>query len=98
MSRQTRHGSAPHPSSQRIFELEVSLFSGPVTEEFAKVNPTVLRTIQILGDQMLARLHEAIFDAFGRDDEQMYEFEVGGKRPMDRKAKRYVLPEGDEAP
>ena len=96
MSRQTRHGSAPHPSSQRIFELEVSLFSDPVTEEFAKANPVVSRTIQILGDQTLAKLHEAIFDAFDRDDKHMYEFQVGGERPMDRKAKRYMLPEGDD--
>jgi len=75
-----------------IYELEVSLLSGPVTEEFAKANPAVSRTIQIRGGQTLARLHEAIFDAFGRDEEHMYEFQVGGKKPMDRKARCYVLP------
>ena len=54
----------------------------------------ISRTIQIRGGQTLARLHEAIFAAFGRDDEHMDESQVGGKRPMDRRAKRYVLPEG----
>jgi len=96
MSKKEQRGRAPEPGGQRIYELEVSLFSGPVTEEFAEANPVVSRTIQIRGDQTLARLHEAIFDAFDRDDEHMYEFQVGGKRPMDRKAKRYVLPEGDD--
>lgn len=96
MSRKEQRGWAPDPGGQRIYELEVSLFSGPVTEEFAEANPTVSRTIQIRGDQTLARLHEAIFDAFDREEEHMYEFQVGGKRPMDRKAKRYVLPEGDD--
>jgi len=96
MSRKERRGRAPGPGGQRIYELEVSLLGGPVTEEFAEANPTVSRTIQIRGDQTLARLHEAIFDAFDREEEHMYEFQVGGKRPMDRKAKRYVLPEGDD--
>jgi len=96
MSKKEQRGRAPEPGGQRIYELEVSLFSGPVTEEFAEANPVVSRTIQIRGDQTLARLHDAIFDAFDREEEHMYEFQVGGKRPMDRKAKRYVLPEGDD--
>jgi hypothetical protein len=96
MSKKEPHGWVRDPGGQRIYELEVCLFSGPVTEEFAKANPTVSRTIQIRGDQTLDRLHEAIFDAFDREDEHMYEFQVGGKRPMDPKAKRYGLPEGDD--
>jgi hypothetical protein len=59
------------------------LLSGPITEAFAKKNPSVLRTIQICGDQTLEDLHEAIFNAFDREDEHMYEFQVGGKGPMD---------------
>jgi Plasmid pRiA4b ORF-3-like protein len=50
------------------------------------------RTIQIRGDQTLAELHRAIFDAFDREEEHMYEFQIGGKGPMDPKARRYVLP------
>ena len=96
MSKKDQHGGTPVPGSQRVYGFEVSILSGPVTEDFAKANPVVSRTIQIRGDQTLAKLHEAIFDAFDRDDEHMYEFQVGGKRPMDPKARRYVLPMGNE--
>jgi hypothetical protein len=39
----------------------------------------------------LEDLHHAIFKAFDRYDEHLYEFQVGGERPMDPKARRYVL-------
>jgi hypothetical protein len=76
----------------RLYTLEVFLISGPITEGFARKNPEVSRTIQIRGDQTLEDLHRAIFDAFDRWDEHMYEFQFG-KGPMDPKAPRYVLPE-----
>lgn len=88
----SRRGWVPAPGSQRVYELEVFLVGGPVTEQFAKENPVVSRTIQMRGDQTLEHLHVAVFDAFDRDDEHMYEFQVGGKGPMDPKARRYVLP------
>ncbi|MBS3735520.1 MAG: hypothetical protein KGY99_11480 [Phycisphaerae bacterium] len=62
MSSKEQRSRAPEPRGQRIYELEVSLFSGPVTEDFVEANPVVSRTIQIRGGQTLARLHEAIFD------------------------------------
>ena len=58
----------------RLYTLEVFLISGPISEKFAKKNPVVSRTIQIRGDQTLEDLHRAIFDAFGRWEEHMYEF------------------------
>ena len=76
----------------RVFTLDVFLLSGPVSEEFAKKNPVISRTIQIRGNQTLEQLHDAIFWAFEREEEHMYEFQVGGKHAMDRKAKTYVLP------
>jgi hypothetical protein len=69
----------------------VSLISGPITARFARKNPLVSRTIRIRGDQTLDDLHEAIFDAFGRFDPHMYEFQFG-KGPMDPEAPRYVAP------
>jgi hypothetical protein len=69
----------------------VSLLRGPVTEAFAKKNKSVVRTIQIRGDQTLEELHQAIFDAFDRYDEHMYEFQMS-KVPMDPDGARYVLP------
>ncbi len=89
---------ASQPAQQdtvRLYTLEVFIISGPVARKFAKKNPVVSRTIQIRGDQTLEDLHHAVFDAFGRWEEHMYEFQFG-KRPMDPKARRYVLPDALE--
>jgi Plasmid pRiA4b ORF-3-like protein len=71
----------------RLYTLEVFLINGPI----AKKNPVISRTVQIRGDQTLADLHHALFDAFGRREEHFYEFQFG-KGPMDPKGPRYVLP------
>jgi hypothetical protein len=94
MARARKSGSSQPPDSPgepRLYTLDVFLLGGPVTEKFAKKNPVVSRTIQIRGDQTLEDLHHAVFDAFGRWEEHMYEFQFG-KGPMDPKARRYVLP------
>jgi len=75
----------------RLFTLDVFIISGPMAKKFVEKNKVVSRTIQIRGDQTLEDLHYAIFDAFKRFDQHMYEFQIGGKRPMDPKARRYVL-------
>lgn len=79
------------PGKPRLYTLEVFLIQGNISEAFAKKNPVCSRTIQIRGDQTLADLHEAIFDAYGRWDPHMYEFQFG-KGPMDPNGPRYVLP------
>jgi hypothetical protein len=81
----------------RLFTLEVFIISGPMTEKFIKKNKVVCRTIQIRGDQTLEDLHYAIFDAFDREDIHLFEFQVGGKGPMDPKARKYVLPMAEDA-
>jgi hypothetical protein len=81
-------------SSHKLYTLDVSIMDGPMTESFLKKNKEVSRIIQIRGDQTLAELHRAIFDAFDREQEHMYEFQVGGEGPMDPQARRYVLPAG----
>lgn len=73
----------------RLYRLAVDLISGPIDEAFVEQNPYVGRTIAIRGDQTLADLHGAIFAAFDRFDEHMYEFQIGGKGPMDPKARSY---------
>jgi hypothetical protein len=84
---------------ERIFTLDVFILSGCLTKKFVKKNPVISRTIEIRGDQTLDDLHWTIFEAFNRHDEHMYEFQFGGKGPMDRKARRYVLPEAiDDEP
>lgn len=74
-----------------LYTLDVFIIRGPMTEAFVKENPVISRTIQIRGDQTLEQLHNAIFSALDREEEHMYEFQLG-KGPMDPKGKRYVLP------
>jgi hypothetical protein len=83
------------PGQGRLYTLEVFLLSGPITKAFAKKTPVVSRTIQIRGDQTLADLHHAIFEAFGRWEEHMYEFQFG-QGPMDPKGPRYGLPQAGD--
>jgi hypothetical protein len=91
-----RSKKSPSPASQqgntRIYTLEVFIINGPISEKFVKKNPVISRTIQIRGDQTLKDLHEAIFDAFDRWDEHLYEFQFG-KGPTDLEGPRYVLSE-----
>ena len=76
----------------RLYTLDVCLVSGPITEKFSKKNPLISRTIQIRGDQTLEDLHNIIFEAFDREDDHLYEFQMGGKGPMDPESKKYVTP------
>jgi hypothetical protein len=79
-------------SDNRLYTLDVYLIGGPIAEAFAKQNPVICRTIEIRADQTLAELHRAIFNAFDREDQHLYEFQVGGQGPQDPNARCYVLP------
>ncbi len=83
--------------AERLYTLEVRLLGGPMSEEFLQQNPVVSRTIQIRGDQTLEDLHQAIFEAFEREEEHMYEFQLG-KDMEDPNPRRYVLPTDMEGP
>ncbi len=85
-----------NPGKVRLYTLDVFIISGPISDKFAKKNPVISRTIQLRGDQTLEELHHAIFAAFGRSDDHMYEFQFG-KGPMDPKSPRYVLPDDFES-
>jgi len=76
-----------------IYELKVELLYGRITEEFAEKNPEISRTIAIRGDQTLEDLHWAIFDAFDRFEEHLYEFYFGNKRSRKSIIHRYTAPE-----
>lgn len=76
-------------AKKHVYTLEVALLTGPITKKFARKNRTITRTIEARGGHTLADLHRAIFDAFDRYEEHLYEFQIGGKRPMDPKARRY---------
>ncbi len=92
VSEQKRSSKSKKSSANmNLYTLEVFLISGPMTRKFVKKNPVVSRTIEICGDQTLEDLHHAIFEAFDREDEHMYEFQIGGKGPNDPQARRYGL-------
>ena len=86
-------------SAKNIFRFEVTLLSGPVTPSFVSNHPTPpSRIIDIRGSQTLDALHKAIFRAFDREDHHLYEFQIGGKKPMDRKAQIYGMVMDDAGP
>lgn len=82
----------PVPASPpgSLYVITVFLMSGPISEKFA--GKTVMRVIEIRGDQTLEQLHRAIFDAFDRHDEHLYQFQFG-KRPFDPEGTNYGIPE-----
>ena len=67
----------------KLYTLCVYLLNVPISGKYA--GKTISRTIQIRGDQTLEDLHLAIFRAFNREDEHLYEFNFG-KGPSDRSA------------
>jgi hypothetical protein len=77
---QEKKQPARKTGDNRLYTLDVFIINGPMTRSFVKKNRVISRTIQIRGDQTLEDLHHAIFYAFGREDEHMYEFQVGGIR------------------
>jgi hypothetical protein len=90
--RLTKKQTAPKAGAdKRVYTLDVFIINGPMTARFVKKNRVISRTIQIRGNQTLEVLHNTIFYAFEREDNHMYEFQIGGKGPMDPKARRYTL-------
>ena len=91
-TKKKRKGRRNERGPVSVYALEAFILGGPMTEEFVGKNPVLSRIIQVRGDSTLEDFHYAIFDAFDREEEHMYEFQIGGKGPMDPKARRYVLP------
>ncbi|BAZ38819.1 hypothetical protein NIES4101_47640 [Calothrix sp. NIES-4101] len=89
--RRLADNKAANSSPNALYVLDVFLIDGPITEEFIANNPVVSRTIEIKGSNTLEDLHKIIFKAFDREDEHMYEFQVGGSGPQDPNARRYGL-------
>jgi pRiA4b ORF-3-like protein/LexA DNA binding domain-containing protein len=63
--------------------------SNPSSKKFAKKG--ICRVIEIRGDQTLDQLHEAIFKAFDRWDEHLYQFQFG-QRPFDPCGPKFGVP------
>jgi len=89
MSKKTTSKAKKRPQKKAIlYTLEIFLLGGPIPESFA--GQVISRTIQIRGNQTLEDLHHAIFEAFERFDEHLYEFQFG-KGPHDPDGPRYNL-------
>ena len=89
--RTPRHAAGPVAATPaNLYVLSVYLCSGPVSKKFA--NKVISRVIEIRGDQTLERLHHAIFKAYNRWEEHLYEFQFG-KRPFDPGGPNYGLPD-----
>lgn len=81
----TRQGApsrqAPISVATPVYTLDVHLAAGPVSAAYA--HQEIRRRIEILGSQTLQDLHQAIFDAFERWEQQPYVFNLG-TGPTDR--------------
>lgn len=75
--------------SANLYVVSVFLVQGPINKKFA--NRQTSRVIEIRGDQTLEQLHHAIFDAFDRWEQHLYEFQFG-KRPFDPAGPNYGIP------
>ena len=80
---------APAVPPVSLYVVSVFLLSGPTSKKFA--NKEISRVIEIRGDQTLEQLHHAIFKAYDRSDEHLYEFQFG-KRPFDPDGPNYGVP------
>lgn len=83
--------TAPASPPTNLYVLAVYLMGGSVSEKVA--NKEISRVIEVRGDQTLQQLHEAIFQAYDRWDEHLYEFQFG-RRPFDPDGPNYGLPTG----
>jgi hypothetical protein len=61
----------------RLYTLDVFLPKRRISKSFTKHKSGVSRLIEIRGDQTLEDLHHAIFHAFERCEEHLYEFQFG---------------------
>jgi len=87
----SRRPPTPLPApAANLYVLSVHLVNGPTSEKFA--NKVISRTIEIRGNQTLERLHNAIFTAYDRWEEHLYEFQFG-KRPFDPSGPNYGIPD-----
>ncbi len=101
-NRKRAGGGPAHPDKAAIrtaatpvslYVISVFLKGGPITEKFAKKETS--RVIEIRGDQTLEQLHHAIFQAYDRWDEHLYEFQLG-KRPHDPGGPNYGVPDSSQ--
>ena len=95
-SERPRRSVKPAPATPaNLYVLDVYLCGGPISDKFA--NKEISRMIEIRGDQTLEQLHQAIFQAYDRWDQHLYEFQLG-RRPFDPDGPNYGTPDDRKKP
>src|SRR5262249_29539810 len=84
-----RAPAAPATPPMNLYVVSSFLVGGPTGPKFE--NKVIQRTIEIRGDQTLEHLHEALFQAYDRQDQKPYEFQLG-KRSFDPDGPNYRGP------
>lgn len=84
----SREAVNPASPPANLYVLAVYLMGGPTSEKFT--NKEIRRVIEIRGDQTLEQLHQAIFQAYDRWDQHLYEFQFG-RRPFDPDGSNYGI-------
>jgi hypothetical protein len=69
------------PKAAQVYTFRVYLAGGPVDDVYA--DQEISRQIDVLGHQTLHDLHQAIFEAFDREEDHLYEFNLG-ESPQDQ--------------
>lgn len=85
--------SLPPVARPRVYVMDVYIVDGPIEPDFFNTHPIISRRIELLEHHTLADLHQAIFQAFDRQEDHLYEFQIGGKGPHDPKNRVYGLPQ-----
>lgn len=88
-NRPSRVPAAPATPPTNLYVVSSFLVGGPTGPKFE--NKVIQRVIEIRGDQTLEQLHEALFQAYDRQDQKPYEFQFG-KRPFDPDGPNYRGP------
>jgi hypothetical protein len=79
-NRPKRVPAAPTTPPTNLYVVSTFLVGGPTGPKFD--NKVIQRVIEIRGDQTLEQLHQAMFQAYDRQDQRPYEFQLG-KRSFD---------------
>ena len=71
----------PDPKTAQVYTFGVYLVGGPIDDHHD--DQEISRQIDVLGHQTLHDLHQAIFEAFDREEDHLYEFNLG-ESPQDQ--------------
>ncbi|MEZ6133997.1 MAG: MarR family transcriptional regulator [Pirellulaceae bacterium] len=87
----TANANTPKPPTVDLYVLNCYIAAGPVSKEFQ--GKRIARVIEFRADNTLDDVHEALSEAFGRQEDRPYEFNIGGTRRFCPENMNYGFPE-----